>query len=75
LSHRRCRGGSPRSRGAQALYFLLELLITILQFLDRAGELAHLRLQTVDAGDEVSAGHLRVRGAGPQRARQYEQES
>ena len=71
---RRC-GNSAWSRGAQALHFLLELLITILQFLDRAGELAHLRLQTVDTRDEVGAGHLRVRGAGPQRARHHEQGS
>jgi len=32
-------------------------------------------VQSVDAGDEISAGHLRVRGAGPQRARHHEQGS
>jgi hypothetical protein len=59
----------------QALQFLLELLIAILQFLDRAGEFAHLRLQAVDARDEVGLGHLRVSSAGPQRARHHEQVS
>jgi hypothetical protein len=70
----RCRGGA-RSCGAQALHFLLELLIAKLQFLDRAGELAHLRLQAVDARHEVGAGHLRVCGSGPQRARHDKQGS
>jgi hypothetical protein len=75
LCGRRRRGGGPGSRAAQALHFLLKLLVAILQFLDRAGELAHLRLQAVDARDEVGARHLRVRGAGPQRARHDEQGS
>jgi hypothetical protein len=69
---RRCGGGS---RGAQALHLLLELLIAVLQLFHGAGEFAHLRLQPVNARDEVGAGHLRVRGAGPQRARHDEQGS
>ena len=54
---------------------LLELLIAILQLLDRAGQLADLRLQAVKARDEVGFGQLRVSATGPQHARQGEQES
>jgi hypothetical protein len=75
LCDRRIRTGRAGRRGAQALQFLLELLIAILQFLDRAGELAHLRLQPVDPGDEVGLGHLCVCGAGTQRANDGEQRS
>jgi hypothetical protein len=60
---------------AQALNFLLELLITVLQLLDRAGEFAHLRLQAIDARNEVRLRVLRLRGTGPQRAHQGEQRS
>ena len=60
-----------RCGAAQALQLLFELLIAILQFLDRPGELAHLRLQAVDARDEIGFGHLRVSSTGPQRARHY----
>ena len=62
LRARRRRTGTA---GTKALHFLLELLIAILQFLDRAGELADARLQAVDARDEVGVRHLGVSGTGP----------
>ena len=60
----------------QALHLLLELLVTILQLLDAAGELADRRLEAADAGDEVGVGHLRTRGARAKHARKkgYEQQ-
>ena len=60
----------------QALHLLLELLVTVLQLLDAAGELADRRLEAADAGDEVGVGHLRTRGARAKHAhkKDYEQQ-
>jgi len=47
------------------LHFLLELLIAILQLLDRAGEIADLGFEVIDTRHQVGVGGLCVGGAGP----------
>ena len=51
------------------MHLLLEQLVAVLQFLDCAGEIAQRR-EAVDARQQVGFRHLRVGGAGPQRARE-----
>jgi hypothetical protein len=52
----------------QALHLLLELLVTVLQLFEAAGELADRSLEAADAGDQIGVGHLRARGTSAKRA-------
>jgi hypothetical protein len=65
-------GGGPT---LQVLHFLFELLIAILQLLDRAGEIAQLGFKMIDPRQQIGFRHLGMRSRGPHCERQGEQRS
>ena len=51
-----------RRTALQPLHLLIELLIAVLQFLHRAGEIADRLLEAVEAGHQIARCVLRMRG-------------